>query len=101
MAAKLVDRLGYEDEVRAFVRQKNQGSDNHLGLREYLRRTEREGDSKLAVIYATGTIVPGRGGDEMFGEALMGSETMAEQLRLAREDDSLKAVVLRIDSPGG
>jgi len=66
-----------------------------------LRRTEREGESKLAVVYATGTIVPGRGGDETFGEALMGSDTMAEQLRLAREDDSLKAVVLRIDSPGG
>ena len=101
VAAKLVDRLGYEDEVRTFVRQKNHGSDNHLGLREYLRRTEREGESKLAVIYATGTIVPGRGGNEMFGEALMGSETMAEQFRLAREDTSLKAVVLRIDSPGG
>jgi len=101
VAAKLVDRLGYEDEVRTFVNQKNHGSDNRLGLRDYLRRTEREGKSKLAVIYATGTIVPGHGGDEMFGETLMGSETMAEQFRRAREDDSLKAVVFRIDSPGG
>ena len=101
VAAKLVDRLGYEDDVQTFVRQKTHGSDNHLGLREYLRRTERAGVSKMAVVYATGTIVPGRGGDEAFGEALMGSETMAEQLRLAREDDSLKAIVLRIDSPGG
>jgi protease IV len=101
MAAKLVDRLGYEDEVSAFVRQKNHGSDNRLSLREYLRRTEREEEQKMAVIYATGTIVPGRGGDEMFGETLMGAETMAEQFRHVREDDSLKAVVFRIDSPGG
>jgi protease-4 len=101
LAAKLVDRLAYADEVRDFVKQKNRGSDNRLNLAEYLRRTERGGGSKLAVIYATGTILPGRSGDTPFGGAVMGSETIAEQFRRAREDASIQAVILRVDSPGG
>ncbi len=99
--ARLVDRLGYADESRDLVKQKNRGSDNHVGLQEYLRRTEGGGKSKLAVIYATGTILPGRSGMDPFGDQVMGSDTIAEQFRIAREDDSLKAVILRVDSPGG
>jgi protease-4 len=101
LAAKLIDRLAYADEVRELVKQKNRGSDNRLNLAEYLRRTERGGGSKLAVIYATGTILPGRSGDTPFGGAVMGSETIAEQFRRAREDASIQAVILRVDSPGG
>ncbi len=100
LAARLVDRVGYADELRDFIKQKNHGSENRLGMREYLRRTERRGRSKLAVIFATGTILSGRSGDS-FGETVMGSETIGEQFRRAREDSSLKAVVLRVDSPGG
>ncbi len=102
LAAKLVDRLGYADESRQLVEDKNKGSENRLSLHEYLRRTERgEGRSKLAVIYATGTIVPGRSSNSPFGEPVLGSETMAEQFRRVRDDDSIRAVVFRIDSPGG
>ena len=100
-AAGLVDRVAYEDEARDFVKQKNHGSDNHLSAREYARRTEPSARTKLAVIYATGTIVPGRSGDDPLGGAAMGSETVAEQFRNAREDAAVKAVVLRVDSPGG
>jgi protease-4 len=101
LAAKLVDRLGYEDESRKLVDEKNKGSDSRLSLHEYLRRSEREGRSKLAVIYATGTIIPGSSTEGPMGGPLMGSETIAEQLRTVRDDESVKAVVLRIDSPGG
>jgi protease-4 len=101
LAAKLIDRLAYADEVRDLVKQKNRGSDNRLELADYLQRTERRGGSKLAVIYATGTILPGRSGDSPFGGPVMGSETIAEQFRRAREDASIKAVILRVDSPGG
>jgi len=101
LATKLIDRLAYADEARDLVKQKNRGSENRLSLGEYLRRTERRGGAKLAVIYATGTILPGRSGDSPFGGAVMGSETMAEQFRRAREDASVRAVILRVDSPGG
>ena len=101
LATKLIDRLAYDDEARDLVKQKNRGSENRLSLGEYLRRTERRGGAKLAVIYATGTILPGRSGDSPFGGAVMGSETIAEQFRRAREDASVRAVILRVDSPGG
>jgi protease-4 len=101
LAARLVDRVAYADEVRDLVNQKNRGSEKRLSLGEYLRRTERTGGSKLAIIYATGTILPGRSGDSPFGGPVMGSETIAEQFRRARDDASVKAVILRVDSPGG
>ena len=101
LAARLVDRVAYADEVRDLVNQKNRGSEKRLSLGEYLRRTQRTGGSKLAIIYATGTILPGRSGDSPFGGPVMGSETIAEQFRRARDDASVKAVILRVDSPGG
>ena len=101
LAAKLVDRLGYADESRKLVEEKNKGSDSRISLHEYLRRTEHQGRTKLAVIYATGTILPGHSSESPWGGPVMGSETIAEQFRNVREDDSIKAVVLRIDSPGG
>lgn len=101
MANKLVDRTAYDDEVRDLVKQRNGGSETRLSLSEYLRRTERAGHTKLAVIYATGAILPGRSGDSPLAGEVMGSETIAEQFRRAREDSSIKAVILRVDSPGG
>jgi protease-4 len=101
LGAKLVDRVAYRDQATDFIRQKNRGSENRLDLRAYLARTDREAGTRLAVIYATGTILPGQSGDTPFGEEVMGSDTIAEQFRRAREDSSVKAVVLRVDSPGG
>jgi protease-4 len=101
LSAKLVDRVAYADEAQEFIKQKNHGSDNRLGLRAYLNRTDRQTRTRLAVIYATGTILPGRSGDTPLGETVMGSDTISEQFRRAREDDSVKAVILRVDSPGG
>ncbi|MGA2629079.1 MAG: signal peptide peptidase SppA [Terriglobia bacterium] len=101
LSSKLVDRVSYADEVRELVKQKNHGSDSRLSVAEYFRRTERKGRSKLAVIYATGDILPGRSSRSPWGGTMMGSDTIAEQFKRAREDSSVKAVVLRVDSPGG
>ena len=54
----------------------------------------------VALIYADGTIIDGRGGEGMFGNAI-GSEDMRRALRMAAKDENVKAVVIRIDSPGG
>jgi protease-4 len=56
----------------------------------------------VAVIYAEGVIVDGDGGENsLFGGDNVGSEPMRKAFRLALRDDNVKAVVVRIDSPGG
>jgi protease-4 len=52
------------------------------------------------VLYAVGTIVSGSSGDGPTG-VTVGSDTLTEHIRAVRKDDSIKAAVLRIDSPGG
>ncbi len=60
------------------------------------------GGKKIAVIFAAGEINAGRSGsDSLFGGDILGADTLAEQLRSARNNSVVKAVVLRIDSPGG
>ena len=56
----------------------------------------QRGRDRIAVIYASGNILPGKG-----GEQTIGSESMAEAIRQARLDESVKAIVFRINSPGG
>jgi len=56
---------------------------------------------KLAVIYAVGPIVSGKGGSGLFGGNMVGSTTLIEAIRQAEEDKTVKAIVLRVDSPGG
>jgi protease-4 len=55
----------------------------------------------VAIIYAEGTIVDGEGGGGLFGGSGVGSQDLREAFRLASRDDLVKAIVLRIDSPGG
>lgn len=77
-----------------------------VNVREYLAaassdaETERYGS--LAFLYATGTIVTGSSGPEgVFGGRVLGSDTLIERLERARKDEDVKAVVVRVDSPGG
>src|SRR5690606_27221548 len=51
---------------------------------------------RIAVVYAVGDIVSGEGSDKQIG-----SEKISRAIRTAREDDKVKAVVLRVNSPGG
>ena len=56
---------------------------------------------RIAVIYAVGAIVGGRSGYDPLNGATVGSETLNEAIRAARRDSSVRAIVLRVDSPGG
>jgi len=59
--------------------------------------TERpDRKNKIAVIYALGQIISGDGGDNMIG-----SESLSKAIRKARTDDKVKAIVMRVNSPGG
>jgi protease-4 len=57
--------------------------------------------SRIAVLYAVGTIASGKSTFDPVNGTILGSETMIEQIREARDDSSIKAIVLRVDSPGG
>jgi protease-4 len=100
-ATGLIDKVGYVEDFRQSVEQKNHGSARRMSLRSYLDRTDEFTLNKIAVIYAVGDIGPGRSANSPVGGQLLGSDTMARQFRRAREDSSVKAVVVRVDSPGG
>ena len=111
LAEGLVDALGYRDEVYADVR-KHAGQEAIL---QYLGRYQRAHalaqrarqlptnprDRFVAVIYASGPIRQGRSSRGPVGSGAMGSDTVSAALRQARADDRVRAVLLRVNSPGG
>jgi protease-4 len=107
LEAGLVDGLLYEDEFRDKLKEKIEVDE----LTEVSRRRYRNvsmdslglsGDNKVAVVYAVGAIMQGDSDtDPVFGGSILGSSSFNKTLERVREDDSTKAVILRIDSPGG
>ena len=108
LEAGLVDRLGYRDEVFAAVR-----ADLPPVTLRYVERYRKKPGSNpaqrlqrhrpaVAVIQAAGPIHLGRsrGASPLSGPSI-GSDGLGASLRAAREDDDVRAVVLRVDSPGG
>jgi protease-4 len=102
---KLVTDIGYYDELVDFVKSKMkvEGDDklNVITLSKYQGSEppsldDEKGSNQVAVIFANGGIESGKAGPNRIG-----SETLAKELRKARLDDDIKAVVLRINSPGG
>jgi protease IV len=104
----LVDRLGYRDEVYEDLR----GRLGEVALK-YVERfgkgalpqagaaLARRGKPVVALVHAAGPIHLGRSSSTPLSSRSIGSDTVAAALRSAGSDDSVKAVVLRIDSPGG
>ena len=56
---------------------------------------------KIAVIYAVGVIQSGKSNPGPAGSSIMGDETIVKAIKTAREDEDVKAIVMRIDSGGG
>ena len=104
--AGLVDGLAYEDQLDDRVPDlADRGGDRRIEGRDYQRiRPGALGGrprSRIAVLYVVGTIASGKGGFDPVNGSVAGSDTIVEQIRKIRDDDSIKAIVLRIDSPGG
>ena len=102
MEHKWVDALKTRDEMRAWLAEHGARDDEHqtfrqIPLQRYLARVERghRGDA-VGVIVAQGEISDGRA-----PAGRIGGLSTAELVRQAREDESIKALVLRVDSPGG
>ncbi len=122
LKAKLIDRVAYPETFKdsfktvlknekiiltknyAQAKSKELNLDNPFALFSELLsspKTKKSKEPKVAVIYATGAIVTGKSGVSMLGGESCGSTTMIEAIRQAEEDDTVKAIVLRVDSPGG
>jgi protease-4 len=104
LRAGLIDDLAYEDELDDKVKL-GSGKPNFVEMKDYgqvsatslgLNRGPR-----IAVIYASGIIASGKSSFDATGGGVVGSDTIVEYLRKARADSSVKAIVLRVDSPGG
>lgn len=100
----LVDDLAYDDEIDGKVRP-GKGRVVRVKGDDYAKVSPAsvglKGRSRIAVISAAGIINSGRSGIDPLNGAVLGSDTIVEYIRKARRDRSIKAVVLRIDSPGG
>lgn len=102
LEAKLVDGLKTRDEVRELMVQRGAEDEENKTFRQidfesYLARLtpQRAGDA-VGVVVAQGEI-----SDGMEGPGKIGGRSTAELIRKAREDDAIKAIVLRVNSPGG
>lgn len=92
---ELKTRLGYktEDKLRTIsASEYKEIPSDTLGLNN---------GARVAVIYASGAITGGSSNKGTFGGETVGSDTMVKAINQAADDDSIKAIVLRIDSPGG
>jgi protease-4 len=105
LKAHLIDRIAYEDEAFDLMKSKI-GLDkkkklNRVNIEDYYRARGRKLDlstkDKIAVVYAEGTIQDGEGGEA--GDVF--DSKYVKLLRKIRMDDQIKAIVLRVNSPGG
>ncbi|WP_316835123.1 signal peptide peptidase SppA [Pedobacter nutrimenti] len=101
--AKMVDGLKYKDEIIAELKTLS-GTEKGNNMRtvtindyaENLSQDTPSAKDKIAVVYANGDITGGEGDDNSIG-----SERISRAIRKAREDSSIKAIVLRVNSGGG
>jgi protease-4 len=98
----LLDTLLYDADVDSLALGRAGKHAETLPLTRYVERLpEARGGKHIALIVVEGTIVPGKGhGGGAYGRQA-GAETLVESLREARRRHAIKAVVLRVDSPGG
>ncbi|MDX1331880.1 MAG: signal peptide peptidase SppA [Robiginitalea sp.] len=103
LEAGLVDGIAYLDAYEEKLLRESGGDGDHpekISLQRYLRYARKKriykGSDEIAVVYAQGEILYGEGGPNYIGQG-----KMIKALRSAREDDDVKAVVLRVNSPGG
>ncbi|MBN1356696.1 signal peptide peptidase SppA [bacterium] len=102
--AGLVDGLMYRDEVLDLARSKSGGNCDFVSLNRYIGRMDRphsEGET-VALIYGLGGVQRGDSSfDPLSGDMTMGSDTVSKAFRSAVDDEDVKAIIFRVDSPGG
>ena len=100
----LLDNLGYRHEIEEQLKFSEDGEEEYRGVPEgqYLAATrgryEKSSDHRIALLGGLGSIIAGRSEPLM---NVVGGTTIADQLRQIGEDDKVKGVILRVNSPGG
>jgi protease-4 len=105
---KLVDQLAYRDEFYAKAKERAGSGAQLLYLHKYYQRSERAAEKNeknaktIALIYGLGGVHRGESdADLLSGQPSMGSDTVTAAFRAAAADKDVKAIIFRIDSPGG
>ncbi|MEG4418038.1 signal peptide peptidase SppA [Microcoleus sp. LAD1_D5] len=107
LKSKLVDKVVYFDEISTELKKltgidRENNSFKQISLKNYARIAENKNSTRadkknqIAILYAEGEIVDGEG-----GPTEVGGDRIAKEMRKIREDNDVKAVVLRVNSPGG
>ena len=104
LESKLVDAVVYQDiyneKLKAAIGISEKKNVPNVSISDYIStgkgRLKGSGSDRIAVIYAQGDIIYGKGNEEFIGQ-----ELIIKALRKARKSSSVKAIVLRVDSPGG
>jgi protease-4 len=101
----LVDEIAHDDQVneqlKALTGEGEEASFSSISIARYQNvadrnETENVSDNKIAVLYAQGSIVTGEGALDNIG-----SDRLSKEIKKLREDEDVRAVVLRVNSPGG
>ena len=107
-AAKLVDRIGFDDDALGAARGRAQGGSKSriraVKMGDYIKNQDFNAvpGANVAVIEAAGEINDGTAGDSVFSTASgIASDDLSATIRRATRDKAIKAIVLRVDSPGG
>lgn len=103
-ASGLLDAVVYYDEYENRLKQaigiSKEDKLNSISLEDYMKMSRKKklysGKDKIAVIFAQGNILYGEGGPDMIGQGIMNKAIIK-----ARDDKTVKAIVLRVNSPGG
>jgi protease-4 len=106
LAANLVDGLGYWTDVLSSARASASLEEEVAGrirIDRYLASVERPNSdgSKVALIYGVGAVLPGTDHDPLSNGATFAADTVAKAIATATRDKDIRAILFRIDSPGG
>ncbi len=102
--AKLVDGLKYRDEIKKMLEDKFDSEFHKVSIDRYKKSDafpRMKGKKKIALIYATGTIVSGESSSDTYSGKMLGSDSISKIFKKVREDKGIKGIVMRVNSPGG
>ncbi|HEY4940391.1 MAG TPA: signal peptide peptidase SppA [Rhizomicrobium sp.] len=106
-AAGLIDRIGYDDDAQNAALARAGDGAKMVALAEFARVRKQTGEygggTRIALIQASGEIQDGAaGGGGLFGgDNVIGGDTLSKAIRAAAADKDVRAIILRVDSPGG